>query len=59
MWAAGAEDETLMGDTEQLEPAPDVEGALRILETGGQLPLREVPPVPLKPSDMSSTLKMY
>ena len=25
-----------------LEPAPDVEGALRILETGGQLPPQPV-----------------
>lgn len=35
-----------MGESEQLGPAPDVEEALRILESGGQLPPRPVRPAP-------------
>lgn len=46
--AAGSEDLGMLGDSEQLEPAPDVEQALRIIESGAQLPPRTVrPPGPV------------
>lgn len=35
------DEEALLGDNQQFEPAADVESALRIIESGGQLPPRE------------------